>query len=182
MPLIMQRESSDEAVLRLAYDMAQAARTAPKANGYDRLSIAVIYGEEMEQLAAHMCKMAEEGRAGAHFVRDAGNLRASQACVLIGTDLGPKSSGCASCSFTNCPSQNGFAGNPVCAFACHDLGLAVGSAVSLAADRRTDNRVMYSVGQAAVDLGWLGENVRYAMGIPLCATGKSIYYDRPKIS
>jgi glycerol-3-phosphate dehydrogenase subunit C len=39
-----------------------------------------------------------------------------------------------------------------CAFNSHDLGIAVGSAVSIAADFHADNRVMYSLGKAAVEL------------------------------
>ena len=53
----------------------------------------------------------------------------------------------------------------------------MGSAVSMAADKRVDNRVMFSAGAAALELGWLGQ-AGIAMGIPLSARGKSIYFDR----
>ena len=46
-----------------------------------------------------------------------------------------------------------------------------------AADKRVDNRVMFSAGAAALELGWLGQ-AGIAMGIPLSARGKSIYFDR----
>ena len=66
----------------------------------------------------------------------------------------------------------------VCAFNLSDLGIAVGSAVSLAADNRVDNRVMYSAGRGAVELGLLPDKIRVCYGIPLHATSKSIYFDR----
>jgi uncharacterized ferredoxin-like protein len=59
-----------------------------------------------------------------------------------------------------------------------DLGIAVGSAVKTASLLNLDNRVMYTAGVAARGLGWLPDcTVGY--GIPVSATGKSIYFDRP---
>jgi uncharacterized ferredoxin-like protein len=40
-----------------------------------------------------------------------------------------------------------------------------------------DNRIMYTIGTAARELGIIDAD--FVMGIPLSATGKSIYYDRP---
>lgn len=59
-----------------------------------------------------------------------------------------------------------------------DLGIAVGSAVSVAADNRIDNRVMYSAGKGALKAGMLPPDVKIAYGIPLSISSKSIYYDR----
>ena len=59
-----------------------------------------------------------------------------------------------------------------------DLGIALGSAASVAADHRADCRIMYTIGKAAVRLGLLGPEVEIAHGIPLSVTGKSIYFDR----
>ena len=41
----------------------------------------------------------------------------------------------------------------MCAFSVTDLGIAVGSAVSLAADNRMDNRVLFSAGKGAARMG-----------------------------
>jgi uncharacterized ferredoxin-like protein len=57
-----------------------------------------------------------------------------------------------------------------------DLGIALGSAVKLAAELCIDNRIMYTIGVAAKDLGLLDSDV--IMGIPLAVTGKSPYFDR----
>jgi uncharacterized ferredoxin-like protein len=54
----------------------------------------------------------------------------------------------------------------------------MGSAVSLAADRRVDNRIMYTVGQAVLALGLFPPEVKMIFGIPLSATSKSPFFDR----
>ncbi len=59
-----------------------------------------------------------------------------------------------------------------------DLGIAVGSAASVAMDERVDNRIMHSVGKAAVDLKLLGEDVKIAYGIPLYIGSKNVFFDR----
>jgi uncharacterized ferredoxin-like protein len=64
-----------------------------------------------------------------------------------------------------------------CVFTAMDLGIALGSAVALAADNRVDNRLMFTIGQAAASLGLLGE-YKMLIGIPLSVQGKSVFYDR----
>ncbi|MDE7092874.1 MAG: ferredoxin domain-containing protein, partial [Muribaculaceae bacterium] len=65
-----------------------------------------------------------------------------------------------------------------CAFNAVDTGIAVGSAVSVAADMRVDTRVMYSIGVAAMNLRLLGENVDLIFGIPLSCSSKNPFFDR----
>ena len=68
-------------------------------------------------------------------------------------------------------------GGPNCVLKVTDLGIAVGSAVKTASLLNLDNRVMYTAGVAALGLGWLPDcTVGY--GVPVSATGKSIYFDR----
>lgn len=57
-----------------------------------------------------------------------------------------------------------------------DLGIAVSSAVSAAAMDKVDNRVMFSIGKAAAEMGY-AENV-LRLGIPLSVSGKNIFFDR----
>ena len=66
----------------------------------------------------------------------------------------------------------------MCAYDNMDLGIAVGSAASVAADCRIDNRVMFSAGRAALSLGTMGGDVKVILAIPLSAGGKSPYFDR----
>jgi uncharacterized ferredoxin-like protein len=59
-----------------------------------------------------------------------------------------------------------------------DLGIAVGSAVKTAGIHNVDNRIMFTAGVAAMELGIMkGCSVVY--GIPLKASGKSIFFDVP---
>lgn len=70
-----------------------------------------------------------------------------------------------------------FAG-PNCAIRMADLGIALGSAVKTAQIHNVDNRIMYSGGVAAIDLGLLGTDCTVAYAIPLSVTGKNIFFDR----
>jgi len=43
---------------------------------------------------------------------------------------------------------------------------------------RVDNRIMYSVGKAVLELGLLPSKVRLVYGVPLAARGKNPFFDR----
>ena len=181
--------SSDEAerrgVLRAAELMAVAARTAPKARGVDVIRTAVIFGDDLKRIASKMEEIHETTGLG-FFKRDASCLRRSVAVVLIGVSGSePRGLNCGACGFGDCEgfrraregAQKGrFLTGPNCAMALLDLGIAIGSAVRVAADLNVDNRVMFTVGVAAIALGLIDADV--AVGIPLSATGKNIYFDR----
>ena len=59
-----------------------------------------------------------------------------------------------------------------------DLGIALGSAVKTAQIHNVDNRIMYTGGVAAINLGFLEKKCTIAFAIPISATGKNIYFDR----
>lgn len=165
-----------EGVMETARAMCIAARTAPKAHGTDNLFVTVLTEDEKEELVTEMRRIGETHGAS-FFVRDANNVHNAEALVLIGTrirTLGVPA--CGFCGFKDCKDNEEHKG--VCAFNANDLGIAVGSAVSVAADRRVDSRVMFSAGRAAVNLHVLGDEVRIALGIPLSASGKSPFFDR----
>jgi uncharacterized ferredoxin-like protein len=165
-----------EGLMEAARALCVAARTAPKGRGTDNLVTLVLTGEDKDSLAAEMQRIGES--SGAHFfIRDAENMRRCGAVVLIGTrirTLGIQA--CGFCGFVDCADNEKHHG--ICAFNTGDLGIAVGSAVSAAADRRIDNRVFFSAGRAAVNLRLLGEEVRIAYGIPLSVGPKSPFFDR----
>ena len=60
-----------------------------------------------------------------------------------------------------------------------DLGITLGSAVKTAQIHNVDNRIMYSSGVAAIDLGLLGKDRTVAYAIRLSVTGKNIFFSRP---
>ncbi|MDR1564466.1 MAG: DUF2148 domain-containing protein [Oscillospiraceae bacterium] len=177
--LINSIQAEEQAILNLAYSVCAAARTAPKACGIDHMETAIITGDEKDRVAAEMRKIGESfGASGQFFIRDAGNVDASGAVVLIGVKYQPRglNKKCSLCGFENCAACT-HAG-AVCVFTPLDLGIALGSAVSLVTDNRVDNRIMFTIGKAAAALGLLDE-YKLIMGIPLSVSGKSPFFDRP---
>ena len=165
-----------EAVFEVAKLMAAAARTAPKARGIDNILTMIVDGDEKERLADEMTRLAEEGTYAA-FSRDAGNVRASDYVVLLAVkDNHSGVPHCGVCGFENCDAAKA-AGSP-CAINVSDLGTAASSACIVASNHFVDNRLMYTAGRAAQFLGFFGTEIRLCYGIPVSATGKSLYFDR----
>jgi uncharacterized ferredoxin-like protein len=117
---------------------------------------------------------ARENRPG--LARDAGNIARSPAVVVIGVESNPVGLNCGFCGKASCETLE--AGGGVCTFNSIDLGIATASAAEMAGRLHVDNRVMYSIGRASLDLGWFGPKVTQALGIPLSVTGKSPFFDR----
>jgi uncharacterized ferredoxin-like protein len=166
----------EEGVLDVARRMCVAARTAPKAKGHDTLTSVVLTGSEKDALADGMQRIGEQNDVQ-FFVRDAGNVRSAQAVVLLGTSIEQLGvSHCGFCGYKDCDENR--ANKGICAFNAGDLGIAVGSAASVATDSRVDTRIMFSAGKTAVELGLLGSEVKIAYGIPLSVSGKNPFFDR----
>jgi uncharacterized ferredoxin-like protein len=175
---IHSKTAEESAILNLAYSVCAAARTAPKACGVDSLETAVLTGEDKDRVTAEMRTIGEAlGASGRFFCRDADNVDAAGAVVLVGAKYETRGLGerCKLCGFENCAACE--AAGAACVFTSMDLGIALGSAVSMVADHRVDNRIMFTIGQAAAKLGLLGEH-KLIMGIPLSVSGKSVFYDR----
>ncbi len=168
-----------EGIQIVAEMMALAARTAPKAVGRDFVVIETLSGKEVRRLGLAMIEHGKK-RNIPGFERDGQNVVDSQAVVLIGIkDANVADLNCGACGFDACIVINTHEGEfrgPNCAMRHLDLGIAIGSAVKTASILNADNRVMYRVGVVARRLGQIDADV--VMGIPLSATGKSIYFDR----
>ena len=169
--------------------MALSARTAPKTRGIDSVKTMVLTQEDLEQLAIAMEKKAKDKSIELPtFKRDADNVRNSAAVLLIGVSRDPKRIelplNCGACGYKNCKALlaagkregEDFTG-PVCIFQAIDLGIALGSAVKMAGELNIDNRMMYTIGAAAKKLNLLDSDI--IIGIPLSATGKNPFFDRP---
>jgi uncharacterized ferredoxin-like protein len=179
--LIKSKDAELAAVMNVANAMCAAARTAPKACRIDHLDTAILTGGDKDALAGEMRKIGVSlGEKGAFFSRDAGNVDSAQAVVLIGAKYLPRGLGamCRLCGFSDC--EESAKAGAACVFTAMNLGIALGSAVSLAADARIDNRMMFTIGQAAVSLGLLGE-YKMVIGIPLSVSGKTPFFDRESI-
>lgn len=189
MAVIHSEEMENEGIGAGAAMMVVAMRTAPKTRGVDNLKTAVVLGPDLENLAAAMEKKGDtKSTSLPFFKRDANNVRNAAAVLLVGVQRGPKKIelplNCGACGYKSCAAlvasgcRDGedFTG-PICVYQAIDLGIALGSAVKLAAELGIDNRIMYSVGAAAKDLKLLDSDI--IIGIPLSATGKNPFFDRP---
>jgi uncharacterized ferredoxin-like protein len=171
------KTAENEVVMQVARQICAAARTAPKARGIDQLSTCILTDGHKEKLAAEMDRLAGV-LDRPFFSRDANNVRASLAVVLMGVTLEQRGldESCRLCHSENCAAcaeKNG-----ICVFAPMDLGIALGSAVSIAADNRVDTRILFSAGQAARSLKFLPKEVEIIMCIPLSVSAKSPFFDR----
>ena len=166
-----------ETLKDVAKKMIIAARTAPKGRGMDTFVFSLAEEADIQKISEHMKKTGAAFGAPA-FLRDAENILLSSVIVLLGTSIKPLGlKKCGMCGFKNCDEKSKQKDIP-CVFNTGDLGIAIGSAVSVAADHRVDNRVMYTVGQAAAELGFLGKGIKIAYAIVLAAMNKNPFFDR----
>ncbi len=121
---------------------------------------------------------AEKGKK--NYDRDGGNVMKSPVVVLIGIkEAKPLGLNCGACGTTCEKIKTVNAGEfrgPHCALRHLDMGIAIGSAVKTAQIMNADNRIMYRIDVGARVAGLIDWD--FCMGIPLSATGKSIYFDR----
>ena len=175
------QQMEEQAVLQVAAQMCAAARTAPKATGKDVIYTLVLTGAEKDALADKMDQMGArdfEDKGEAWYCRDARNVRAAQALVLIGAKREPRGvKNCGFCGFGDCAGCVKAGG--LCVYPSIDLGIALGSACALAADLRADSRIMMSVGKAAEEMKLVEGNIMWH-GVPVSLSGKSIFFDRKK--
>ena len=154
-----------ETIINAAKLMAISAITAPKARGIDNIIVKILdKREELLKLADKMEELAP--LYGKFFVRDANNIRNSDAVLLIGCkviDIGVRK-----------PEEIKYDLNLV--LSVLNMGIAIGSAVKTASILNIDNRTMYTAGLAAQTLGIIEADI--VIGIPLSAKGKNIYFDR----
>ena len=178
MSLTYEADVRNSVLRRVAEKMMTAARTPPKAKGIDNLVISIAEGETIRLIADKLKELTKEGKGPEYFVRDADNILQTDIVVLLGTKISPLGIKlCGYCGFENCAEKSKYPNHP-CALNTDDLGIAMGSAVSVAMDERVDNRIMHSVGVAVRELGLLGEEVKIIYGIPLSISSKSPFFDR----
>ncbi|MDR1761361.1 MAG: DUF2148 domain-containing protein [Bacteroidales bacterium] len=166
-----------QTVLNVAQLMVTAAITAPKARGVSHLHSCIVLDGDKQAVAEKMRSLAQEFSLPG-FERDAQNLENADALVLLGTALEPMGLKlCGMCGFKNCEAKRQHPTVP-CAFNPGDLGIALGSAVSIAMDNRIDNRILYSAGQAALRMDIFPASVSIIYGVALSVSKKNIFFDR----
>lgn len=174
--ILSEEKNRDESLLTVAKAMMTAIRTAPKARGIDNIETCVVGGITLRKLAARMREIGVESGMK-FFSRDADNIENSSCVVLIGARRIDYKLNCGQCGYSTCKEREEQHPETPCAFIFINQGIAIGSAVSVAADNRVDNRVMFSAGVAARDLSLI-EGCSDILAIPLSCTAKSPYFDR----
>jgi len=164
--------------LSIANQMMIAARTAPKGKGRDTLEMLIVDNDDIKALSEQLHIMGDKTQT-TFYHRDADNILHAESILLIGTKIEPLGLNeiCQLCGFENCQEKEKYPNTP-CVFNTGDLNLAIGSAVSLAADMRIDNRIMFSFGRTALEMGLLPESTMVAYAIPLSVSSKSPFFDR----
>lgn len=171
--ILNERNNREEAVRQAATAIMAAARTAPKGKGIDVIEIATVSGDDLKLIAEEMRKIYEEN-GFKFFLRDADNIEIADAVVFIGTNEQAMGLNCGHCGFPECAQRP--AGVP-CAINSIDVGIALGSACSKAADMRIDTRVMMSAGLAAQRLKILGDS-KQVLALLLSISSKNPFFDR----
>ena len=96
--------------------------------------------------------------------------------LVIGVKNNPSGLNCGFCGHPTCEEM--VKHKATCAYNPIDLGIACSSAAGVASDFHADNRIMYSIGRACLDLKFFSQTVKQALGIPLSVTGKNPFFDR----
>jgi uncharacterized ferredoxin-like protein len=171
--LLNEREIRHLSVIDAVKQMMVAARTAPKGKGVDIIEIVAVEGNDIKLLSDKTHELGEKNGMN-FFLRDAENILSAEAVVLIGTHLEVQGLNCAYCGFSTCAEKPQLT---PCALNSVDVGIAIGSACSKAADLRLDTRVMFSIGYAAQALDWLA-GCKTIFAIPVSASSKNPFFDR----
>jgi uncharacterized ferredoxin-like protein len=169
-------ELEKTAALNAAAAMAAGARTAPKTRGIDNIEVVSVDDEATRTKLIDKMRDISKRETRPGFGRDADSIAASAAIVIIGVKANPAGLNCGFCGYPTCAALGKTGG--ICAYNSVDLGIAVASASSVAHLSYIDNRIMYSIGRAALDLKLFSDGVKQALGIPLSVTGKSPFFDR----
>jgi uncharacterized ferredoxin-like protein len=176
-----------EASLMVAQLMAASMHTAPKAGGKNFLEVVIVSEEDaLQRLSSRMLEYAPLSTNEAYWRRDAANIAACDALVLVGLKRFTTATyDCGGCGYPTCAEftekraaqekEMGYSG-PHCVMRMMDMGAALVSAAKTAGLLNIDNRVQQRVGAAAKDLGMIKAEV--VMGIPIGVFGKNIFFDR----
>ncbi|MGP1514768.1 MAG: ferredoxin domain-containing protein [Bacteroidales bacterium] len=177
--MLKEENFNNEYVLTVTKKMAVAARTAPKARGIDNLVIRICDKKDIQQISNQLIQDFEAtDKQESFLLRDSQNVLSASYVLLIATKNRILGLNCGYCGFATCNLKEQTNKNIPCFFNSEDLGVAIGSACSIAADSRVDSRVMFSVGRAATRLNMV-ENCTHCIAISLSATAKNPFFDRP---
>lgn len=171
--ILNERDSRHKQVLVAACQMMTAARTAPKGKGVDIIEVALVEGNDLKVLSDKMIAMVEE-HGMKFFLRDAENILQAECVIIIGTHYHSQGLNCGHCGYSRCELKPSAV---PCVINSTDVGIAIGSACSMATDLRLDTRVMFSAGLAAQQLDIL-PGCKQVYAIAISASSKNPFFDR----
>ena len=163
-------------MIEIARHMAVAARTAPKTRGIDNVEVFAIDDDAAKKKIIEKMREISKKESRPSFERDADSIETSPVLLVIGVKSNPAGLNCGFCGYATCEELSKTKG--ICAYNSIDLGISIDSAAGIASLFHADNRVMYSIGRACLDLEIFSQTVKQALGIPLSVTGKNPFFDR----
>jgi uncharacterized ferredoxin-like protein len=169
-------ELERDGVIEIANKMAVTARTSPKTRGIDNIEVVAIDDEATKKKVIEKMKDISKKENRPSFLRDADSIGLSPVFIVIGVKSNPAGLNCGFCGYPTCAELGKTRG--ICSYNSIDLGIAIDSAAGIANSFHADNRVMYSIGRACLDLKIFDQTVKQALGIPLSVTGKNPFFDR----
>jgi uncharacterized ferredoxin-like protein len=155
----------EEHLSSLVSPLLIAAQTSPKGRGINTLEIVLVNGAEKDALADKMDEISQRISAP-FFSRDAQNIRHCFAVILLSTDHSVRGLNCGYCGYACCEEKPD---TSPCVF-----NVTVSTAMQL----KLDNRILYSAGKAAGELGFFTKNMPIIFAIPLSVSEKNIFFDR----
>ncbi|MEM3703332.1 MAG: DUF2148 domain-containing protein [Candidatus Bathyarchaeia archaeon] len=158
MVVINSDNAEAEAALIAAKLMVASARTAPKARGVDKVTAAIVAGDDKDRLADEMARISDFQIPGERIQKQVMNVKNADAIVLVGVKI------------------DDVRNEAERTMRLVDLGIAIGSAVKTASILNVDNRVMFTAGRAAQNLKLVDGDVVF--GIPISIRGSNIFFDR----
>lgn len=171
--ILNERNARHHYAVEAAKQIMAAARTAPKSKGIDIIEIAAVEGNDIKVLSEKTRELGEQNGMK-FFFRDAENILSAEVVIIVGTHSAVQNLNCGHCGYSTCESKPK---KVPCTLNSIDVGIALGSACSAAADLRLDTRVMFSAGLAAQELDWL-KGCRSVFAIPVSASSKNPFFDR----
>lgn len=169
-------ELERDGVIEVARHMAVAARTSAKTRGIDNIETVVIDDEQTKKKLCEKMREISKKENRPSFERDANSIEASPLIFVIGVKSNPAGLNCGYCGYPTCAELKKTSG--ICSYNSIDLGIAVDSAAGIANFFHADNRIMYSIGRACLELKLFSDTVKQVLGIPLSVTGKNPFFDR----
>lgn len=170
-----------EELLKKAFEVglplvAARAMTAPKGKGRDSVRFLLL---DDPGTVENLLKKAEElgNKEGSKsiFLRDAETVKRTGAQILLFfVENQPLGLNCGYCT-KNCDASRN--GEVFCAFSLIDLGISLGSAVQLLSQMGFDNRIQFTLGMAARELGLVPSN-SVSIGVPVSLSSKNPFFDR----